>query len=66
MDDLKYFVLEFHTKHVADVQKLAEVGDLFIVMAQWSVRCAETFSVRKKRAAIKCLKSSEQSLMTWA
>jgi hypothetical protein len=25
------FYREFHTKHVADVQKLAEAGDLFIV-----------------------------------
>jgi hypothetical protein len=26
------FVQGFHTKHVSDVQKLAEVGDLFLVM----------------------------------
>jgi hypothetical protein len=33
MADLQYFVRGFHTKHAADVQKLAEVGDnLFIVM----------------------------------
>jgi hypothetical protein len=30
MDDLQCFVRGFHTKHVADVQKLAEVGDLFM------------------------------------
>jgi hypothetical protein len=37
MDDLQRFVWGFHTKHVADVQKLAKVGDLFIVMR--SVLC---------------------------
>jgi hypothetical protein len=29
MDDLQCYVRGFHTKHVADVHKLAEVGDLF-------------------------------------
>jgi hypothetical protein len=37
MDDLQCFVRGFHTNHIADVQKLAEVGDLFIVMR--SVLC---------------------------
>jgi hypothetical protein len=40
MDDLQCFVRKFHTKHVADVQKLAEVhvSDLLIVMRSFSVR----------------------------
>jgi hypothetical protein len=46
MDDLQCFVRGFHTKHVADIQKLAEVVDLFIVKS--SVLCAETFCVKKK------------------
>jgi hypothetical protein len=32
MDDMQCFVRGFHTKYVADIQKLAEVGDLFIVI----------------------------------
>jgi hypothetical protein len=59
MDDLQCFVRGFHTKHVADVQKLAKVGDFFILCAQCSVRCAKTFSVGEKKG--KWLKSSEQS-----
>jgi hypothetical protein len=41
MDGLQCFVWGFHIKHVADVQKLAKVGDLFIVMRSvlCTVRC---------------------------
>jgi hypothetical protein len=37
IDDVQSFVQGFHPKYVADVQKLAEVGDLFIFMR--SVLC---------------------------
>jgi hypothetical protein len=43
----------FHTKRVAGVQKLSEVVIRWQLCAQFSVRHAETFSVRKKMAAIK-------------
>jgi hypothetical protein len=41
------FFWGFHSKHVADVEKLPAVGDLLTLCAQCSVRCAESFSVRK-------------------
>jgi hypothetical protein len=55
MDDLHCFVRGFHTKHVADVQKLAEIGDVFVICAQCSVRCAEIFSVIKNPIRLRIL-----------
>jgi uncharacterized protein YxjI len=60
MDDLHWFVRGFYTKRVAGVQKLSEVGDMLTVIRsvlQFSVRRAETFSVRKKMVVIKFEKS---------
>jgi hypothetical protein len=53
LDDLHWFLdFGFYTKRVAGVQKLSEVGDMLVTVIR-SVRRAETFSVRKKMAAIK-------------
>jgi hypothetical protein len=57
MDDLQCFVRGFHTKHVADVQKLAEVGDKNggdqmseIIVAFWrvSVELSKPSALRTK------------------
>jgi hypothetical protein len=60
MDDLHWFVCGFYTKRVAGIQKLSEVGDMLTVIRSVLdfVRRAETFSVRKKMAAIKFEKIS--------
>jgi hypothetical protein len=60
MDDLHWFFRGFYTKRVAGVQKLSEVGDM--LYAQFSVRRAETFSVRKKwrRSNLKKVSSSRE------